>query len=891
MAVFTGDGADNILNAGNGTINGFTGGSLLELQDGIGDTINGLAGHDQILAGSGDDTIYSNGGRDIIDGGAGLDLLIYDRRHFSSSIIFQLTDTLVQTTFAGQGTAVTRMELFDIRTGSGDDFISLTHSNGGNDRVQTGAGNDTVDGGNGNDELIGDAGDDTLVGGAGMDRLVGGNDNDTLDGGAGNDELVGGAGDDTLIGGGGDDTIKGGSGIDTVSYENAASAVSVRLDISVATGGAGNDTLSGIENVIGSAHNDLIDGDSQNNVLTGGDGNDQLTDNGYGDADSDTLIGGKGRDYIGSSGGGDTIRGGSGKDFLNITFDSSVTFLQYTHTPSGTTFIGEGTFVAGIEQYRISAGSYANGGNFSFILGGGDDDVNVRGNATIDTGGGQDSLGLSGDGAYDVDAGAGDDEIRLGSFGPNDAADTIDGGAGHDIMVYTPDDDSADGPPAGITFNMVDLATPTEIIGVGTTVVNVEQFEFWLGPNNNTLTLLDGDDVVHSGGGVDVLDGGGGNDKLYFFSQANGITFTPVSSTVWTEVVGDGSWIVNFETFSIGLTSGNDNIALPDGDDTITMKGEGHDTLDGGGGTDTLQFLDYFTPNDIVFEMSSVVTPTIFGGTGSSVINIEKFWFETGSGNDIIKVLDGNDYLNTREGDDILSSGAGDDSVYGGDGNDFINGGAGADRLYGGNDIDTLSYEDSDAGVSVNLQYNTASGGHAEGDTIAEFENLIGSIYADMLTGDTGANDLDGLQGGDTLAGGDGDDVLRGRGGNDDLIGGAGVDVMTGGSGSEHFIFTGIGDSGAGAAAVRDRITDFEQGADVIDLGLIDANPLNGPGEDAFTFIAGEGSAFTNAAGQVVYYFEGGSTIIALDVTGNGSANMEIALDGHINLTIDDFVL
>jgi len=41
----------------------------------------------------------------------------------------------------------------------------------------------------------------------------------------------------------------------------------------------------------------------------------------------------------------------------------------------------------------------------------------------------------------------------------------------------------------------------------------------------------------------------------------------------------------------------------------------------------------------------------------------------------------------------------------------------------------------------------------------------------------------------------------------------------------------------------------------------------------------------------VVYYADSASTIIALDVTGNGSANMEIALDGHINLTIDDFVL
>ena len=56
------------------------------------------------------------------------------------------------------------------------------------------------------------------------------------------------------------------------------------------TVGAGVDTLTGIENLIGSAFNDTLTGDAGNNVLTGGAGNDML----LGGAGDDTLDGGAG---------------------------------------------------------------------------------------------------------------------------------------------------------------------------------------------------------------------------------------------------------------------------------------------------------------------------------------------------------------------------------------------------------------------------------------------------------------------------------------------------------------------------------------------------------------------------------------------------------------------
>ena len=59
--------------------------------------------------------------------------------------------------------------------------------------------------------------------------------------------------------------------------------------------------------------------------------------------------------------------------------------------------------------------------------------------------------------------------------------------------------------------------------------------------------------------------------------------------------------------------------------------------------------------------------------------------------------------------------------------------------------IDTASYAASSSGVAVNLAAGAGSGGDAQGDTLANIENLIGSAYADALTGDAGANSRFGL--------------------------------------------------------------------------------------------------------------------------------------------------
>jgi len=100
---------------------------------------------------------------------------------------------------------------------------------------------------------------------------------DTLQGFGGNDLLFGGSGNDTLDGGAGADTMLGGAGSDTADYSSSPVGVTVNLASGLGAGGdAQGDVLGGIENIIGSAHEDVLIGDSGANTLTGGAGVDAM---------------------------------------------------------------------------------------------------------------------------------------------------------------------------------------------------------------------------------------------------------------------------------------------------------------------------------------------------------------------------------------------------------------------------------------------------------------------------------------------------------------------------------------------------------------------------------------------------------------------------------------
>ena len=204
--------------------------------------------------------------------------------------------------------------------GGGDDTLQGSR---GMDRLVGGRGNDVLEGGRGGDTLEGARGDDILYGGSEDDVLLGARGDDVLYGSTGNDRLWGGGGDDRLDGGEGADQLSGGSGRDTVDYSDSSAGVVVNLANGMVRGGhAEQDTISGFENLAGSAHDDHVIGGSADNEISGGAGNDMLigragNDRLDGGAGDDTLAGGAGNDTLTGVRGNDTLTGGSGDDVLS----------------------------------------------------------------------------------------------------------------------------------------------------------------------------------------------------------------------------------------------------------------------------------------------------------------------------------------------------------------------------------------------------------------------------------------------------------------------------------------------------------------------------------------------------------------------------------------------
>ncbi|MCI5097906.1 MAG: hypothetical protein MRY77_16460, partial [Rhodobacteraceae bacterium] len=75
------------------------------------------------------------------------------------------------------------------------------------------------------------------------------------------------------------------------------------------------------------------------------------------------------------------------------------------------------------------------------------------------------------------------------------------------------------------------------------------------------------------------------------------------------------------------------------------------------------------------------------------------------------------------------------------------------------------------------------TGGDAARDLYFGIENLIGTRFADRLTGNEGRNQLNGYWG---------DDMLFGYGDRDQLKGGLGNDTIDGGAGSDVALFDGL---------------------------------------------------------------------------------------------------
>lgn len=178
----------------------------------------------------------------------------------------------------------------------------------GKDNTITGSDNDdSIKGKGGRDHLYGMGGDDHIDGGVGDDFLFGGD---------GNDILFGGRGSDTMQGGAGADQFKGGKGSDTVDYSASTSAVTAYLALGNSGGDAAGDSYASMENVIGSAYDDLL----QANI--GG--------KAFGGAGADMLYGGG---ALFSTENGGRLRGDAGYDGLSMYYGNTEAWLQNGQGP------------------------------------------------------------------------------------------------------------------------------------------------------------------------------------------------------------------------------------------------------------------------------------------------------------------------------------------------------------------------------------------------------------------------------------------------------------------------------------------------------------------------------------------------------------------------------
>jgi Ca2+-binding RTX toxin-like protein len=561
---------------------------------------------------------------------------------------------------------------------------------------------------------------------------------------------------------------------------------------------------------------------------------------------ADSLFGGLGNDTLQGGGGNDTLDGnGSG-----AVDASSVDVVDYSYVTAGIT---------------MSVSDINSGTAYTYTVGGSATDVDILKNFEgIISGSGNDAL--TGDGnSNSLNGGAGNDTIIGGSG--NDSIDggtgtnTLDGGGGFNVLSFA----SA---TSGVTVALKSAGVTT-MMGSGghmdafvnfsgligsqyaDSLVGTSADEFFnAGAGNDTVYANGGNDTIIAGAGNDSMDGGNALGLTvvdYSYATTNltitlngaiASTVTVVSSTVAGS--SDIDTLVNIERLISG--SGNDYITGDNldnslngglGNDTV-FGGAGSDTIDGGLGTNSL---DGGGGGDMLSfaSVTSGVTVSLAAGTmngGGHTDTFSNFSGLTGSKYD--------DILNGTTADETFDGGLGDDTITGGGGNDWLS----YASLTGG------------AGVSMVLgTYNStriATGGAGTDQLTGKFTGIIGSQYADTLTGLAGVSE--------TFEGGAGNDIIDGGGlstlaGVKDwlsfasLTAGVGVTVAINGNNTDPITVTG----GAGNDTVAGNFYGVigSRFADSIMGSLSGDTLLGGDGNDTIDPGRGGGNSIDGGAGTL----------------------------------------
>lgn len=683
----------------------------------------GTVGNDLYSALDGRDFIFPSAGNDTLDGGPGDDVAIYD----AASTFLSNGTTINNTDAAIGGVAAHTVD----KRGFGTDTligVESFHGTFADDAIYLGSAADgtySIDRG-GNDLVVAYQGSDST-----------------------GHSFVAGSGNDTYVGSLARD--------DTIDYSNTDEPQAQGIVLSMTGGGTGTasdpwggtDTFSGIERVIGTAFADLITGDDGRNRFTGGAGDDTLAG---GAGDRDQLRYDREVNRGGTQGVNVDLAAGTATDAFGDT-DSISGFEQVVGTQFNDTIRGD------------YASNYFEGSGGSDLLLGGAGDDGLEGNA---------------------------------------GNDTLDGGAGSDNANY--DFEAVQGV-------FVDLAagTATDEHGDIDTLISIEsvtgtQFNDTIRGNDasNHFDGRGGDDLLVGGSEEDFLRGGVGNDtidggeggvddfdRVQYSDDAedpagqNGVTVDLAAGTA-TDGFGDTDTLIGIE--NVGGTQFDDRITGDEDDNDLAGHG-GNDTLFGGVGGD---FLQPGAGNDIVDGgLNGVIgqSDTIsyqYDEDATAGVTVTFTGQDSGTATDWSGGTDtftGIEYVRGTHFADVLTGAEGRQRFRANGGNDTIDGGAG---------VDELDYRDTGGGqniptgpVNVDMVAGTASDGFGTTDVFRNIEDIRGSDFADIITGDDGDNAIQGEGGNDTIDAGLGANYVSGGQGSDVIISRSGDDFIEAGSGSD----------------------------------------------------------------------------------------------------------
>ncbi len=595
------------------------------------------------------------------------------------------------------------------------------------------------------------------------------------------------------------------------------------------SGGVTGQVTDLADTVEGLGGHDSIDGGWGNDRILGGTGDDTLR----GDAGNDTIIGGPGHENIQAGDGDDLIDASTGDAASHSAGD-------YINPGRGTnTMIGHAAlFLERGFGIQLAYGDVRGSGGIVVTVG-----ANGTGTAISNVAGVvNDSFTYANrfDGTRDADRMTGSANANWEGWGAGGGADTIDGGAGHDELLY-----HLDAQRGGAIAVTVNFATGRATDAFGDT-------DWFSGMEAARGTALGDRFIGNAGaayleyrglGGADTIEGTTGFDQASHVDDERYGGDAGIVARLDEGTIRDGFGSIDVVSLIDRVRGTSFADTMIAGADRVRFEGEGGaDSLRGGAGTDSL-----FggAGNDSI--EGGIGADRLIGGAGADTLvggpGFDRVQFDSATSGVQVNLAEG--WAQDGEGGTDLLIGI--ESAIGSRFRDTLTGAAGVQfgQLRGGLGNDLLrapegsfyfgSFVEQTSGVRIDLSTGRVTDATLGADTLEGLrgasmfgvfnDTLLGTAADEVFGPERGADSVDGLGGFDIVAYWDATagvrvDLASGRatddaGGLDSLagieavFGGAHADTLLGSAGQNVF------QPGLGADTINGR-----GGFDILDYGF-----------------------------------------------------------------------